>query len=286
MIEKPFSTLEDWVQFYCDADVPVLRHTMQELTQLRENAENVNGRALASIVLKDPLMTMRVLRYIESHRQARQLTDITTIERAIMMIGITPFFRDFAELPLVETQLAAYPQSLLGLLKVINRSRKAAHWAKEWAILRHDLDVDEITVATLLRNGAEILMWCFAPTLALKVKALQTTDKSIRSSVAQRQIYGVTLNELGLALARDWHLPELITSLLDTSQMRNPRVRNVLLATDLARHSALDSDHPEIAEDIQAISELLHLNVETIQRKLGLDENNRPLPPPPKREST
>jgi len=283
MIEKPFSTPESWIQFYCEAELPVLRHTVQELDRLREQSATVNGRVLAAVVLKDPLMTMRVLRYIESHRQARQLTDITTIERAIMMIGITPFFRDFAELPLVETRLAAHPQALLGMLKVINRSRKAANWAREWAVLRHDLDVDEITVATLLRNGAEILMWCFAPTLALKVKALQQNGSNMRSSQAQHQVYGVTLNELGLALARDWHLPELITTLMDHSQTRNPRVRNVLLATELARHSANGWDDAAIPDDIKAVSELLHLNVETVQRKLGLDGNNKPLAPQPKR---
>lgn len=281
MIEKPFSEPEGWVKFFCEAELPVLRHTAAELERLKDNAVNTNGRVLAGVILKDPLMTMRVLRYIESHRRERQATDITTIERALVMIGIGPFFRDFGQLPQVEDQLASHPQALLGLLKVITRARRAAHWAREWAILRHDLDVDEITVATLLRNGAEMLMWCFAPTLALKVKQMQMADKALRSSIAQKEVYQVTLNELGIALAHEWHLPELITTLMDQGQAANPRVRNVILATDLARHSANGWDDAALPDDYKAIGELLHINQETLMRKLGLDETGHPLPPPP-----
>ena len=280
MIEKPFTEPDGWIQFFCQAELPVLRHTVVELERLREKADTVNARTLASVILKDPMMTMRVLRYIEEHRRERQLTDITTIERALMMIGIVPFFRDFANLPQVEAQLSGHPQALLGLIKVINRCLKAAHWAREWAILRHDLDVDEITVAALLRNGAEMLMWAFAPTLALQVKAMQRADKALRSSVAQKEIYQITLNELGVALAKEWRLPELITTLMDPSQIDGPRVKNVTLATDLARHSANGWDDAALPDDYTAISELLHINVETVLRKLGLDEEGKPLPPP------
>lgn len=281
MIEKPFTEPEGWIQFYGAAQLPALKHTVAELDRLREQADTVNGRVLSSVILKDPLMTMRVLRYIEAHRKQRQHTDITTIERALMMIGIGPFFRDFTDIPVVEEQLAGYPQALLGLLKVITRSRKAASWAREWAILRHDLDVDEITVATLLRNAAEILMWCFAPSLALQVKQIQTADKTMRSSAAQQAVYQITLNTLGIGLAKEWRLPELITTLMDPSQSDNPRVRNVVLATDLARHSANGWDDAALPDDYTAIGELLHINKETVLRKLGLDEDGKPLPPPP-----
>jgi HD-like signal output (HDOD) protein len=276
MIDKPFSDLNAWVAFFGEAQIPVLRHTGQELAALREKAESVNGRVLAGIILKDPLMTLRVLRYIEEHRRERQSTDITTIERALMMIGIGPFFRDLGELPVIEDQLKAHPQALLGLLKVITRARRASHWAREWAILRHDLDVDEITVAALLRYGVEMLMWCFAPPLALQVKRQQEADRTLRSSVAHQQAYNVSLTELGLALAELWHMPELITTLMDPRQADNPRVRNVLLACDLARHSANGWDDAALPDDYTAIEDLLHINRETLMRKLKLDDNGKP----------
>jgi HD-like signal output (HDOD) protein len=188
-----------------------------------------------------------------------------------MMIGIEPFFRDFEYLPLVEEELKAYPRALLGLLKVTNRSRKAATWAREWGVIRHDLDVDEITVAALLHDTAEMLMWCFAPTLALQVKELQVRDRNLRSTTAQMAVYGIRMNDLHLHLARAWHLPQLLTTLMDHGNAEHPRVKNVALAVDLARHSANGWDDPALPDDFRAIEELLHVSHETLMHKLGLE---------------
>ena len=276
MLEVPFPTLESWVGYFVQAQLPVLRHTLQKLDELRDNAENVNGRVLSSIILQDPLMTLRVLAYIEAKRGQRQSTDITTIERALMMIGVGPFFRDFDQLPLVEETLKPYPKALLGLLRVIARARKAARWAREWAVIRHDLDIDEITVAALLRDVAEILIWCFAPTLALQVKEMQTRDRNLRSTIAQTQVYNVTDEDLQLALTKTWHLPELLTTLMDRQNAEHPRVRNVTLAVDLARHSANGWDDAALPDDYTAIEDLLHIGHDTLMRKLGLIDANAP----------
>lgn len=278
MIDKPLSDLEAWLTFFGQAQIPVLRHTVQELERLRENAENVNGRIIAGIILHDPLMTLRVLQYIEGNRRKRQTTDITTIERALMMIGIEPFFRDFQELPLVEEQLKGHPKALLGLLKVINRARKASQWAREWAMIRHDLDVDEITVATLLHDVAEILMWCFAPNLALEVRDRQAADRTLRSSTAQAEGYQIQLQDLQTQLSRLWHLPELLLTLMDHAKAESPRVKNVVLAVDLARHSANGWDDAALPDDFQAIEELLHIGHDSLLRKLGLDPSDNGQP--------
>ena len=272
MIEQPLPDIDAWIAFISQTDLPVLRHSVNELERLGENADNANGRVLAGIVLHDPLLTLRVLAYIEAHRRQRQTTDITTIDRAIMMIGITPFFRDFQNLPVAEDQLKAHPQALLGLLKAITRARQAAHWARDWAILRRDADVDEITLATLLHDVAELLMWLFAPRLALRVRSAQLAQPQQRSAILQKEIYGVPLYQLKLALAGTWRLPPLLALLLDHRQEKNPRVRNVKLAVDLARHAANGWNNPALPDDFKGIRDLLHVNQETLVRRLDVDE--------------
>lgn len=271
MIEQPLATDEAWVQLFSRADLPVLRHSHNELERLRAASDSVNSRVLAGIVLHDPLLTLRVLAYIESHRRQRQITDITTIDRAIMMIGVVPFFRDFQNLPIAEEQLKAHPQALLGLLKAINRARRAAHWAYTWAILRRDVDIDEITLATLLHDLAELLMWLFAPTLALKVAATQHAEPHQRSSTIQANIYGIPLYQIKLKLAKAWRLPDLLVQLMDHQHIDNPRVRNVKLAVDLARHSADGWHDAALPDDFKALRELLHINQETLVRHLDID---------------
>lgn len=271
MISSPLPDQDSWIAYFVQADIPVLRHTVQQLAELRENADKSNARVISSVILHDPMMTLRMLAYIESKRSKSRLTDITTIERALMMIGMEPFFKDFQDLPLIEDHLKSQPRALLGLLKVINRARKATHWARDWAIYRHDLDVDEISVATLLYDFVEILMWSFAPELALRVVERQKADRTLRSVAVQTEIYNVPLYALKAALAEAWHLPRLLTTLMDPEHAEHPRVRNVKLAVDLARHSANGWDDAAIPDDFKAIEELLHMNHETLIHRLDLE---------------
>ncbi|GAB1393127.1 hypothetical protein MASR1M60_12900 [Rhodocyclaceae bacterium] len=271
MIDTPLPDLDAWVSYFGQAEIPVLRHTVTQLNALREDAERTNARRISSVILHDPMMTLRVLGYIEVKRSKSRQTDITTIERALMMIGMGPFFNDFNELPIVEEQLKPYPRALLGLLRVVNRTRRAVGWARDWALCRHDLDVDEVTVATLLYDFPEILMWCFAPQLALQIVERQKTDRSLRSVVIQEEIYNVPLYQIKAALADAWRLPQLLKSLMDPEHAEHPRVRNVKLAVDLARHSANGWDDAALPDDYKAISELLHLNEDATLRRLGLE---------------
>lgn len=272
MIDTPLPDLDAWVALFSQANIPVLRHTEQQLAELRANANKSNARVISSVILHDPMLTLRMLAYIEAKRSKSRNTDITTIERALMMVGMEPFFRDFQNLPLIEDTLKPYPRALLGLIKVINRARKAAHWARDWAIYRHDLDVDEIMVATLLYDVAEILMWSFAPKLAYQVSEKQKADRTLRSVTVQTEVFNIPLYQLKLALAQVWHLPDLLTTLMDQNNANLPRVKNVKLAVDLARHSANGWDDAALPDDYKAIGELLHLSEDAVMHRLGLDK--------------
>jgi HD-like signal output (HDOD) protein len=272
MIDKKLPDIDAWIAFFGQADLPVLRHSVNELARLGQDADNTNGRVLAGVILQDPLLTLRVLAYIEKHRRQRQSTDITTIDRAIMMIGITPFFRDFQNLPVVEDRLKPHPQALLGLLKTVARARRAAHWARDWSVQRRDMDVDEITLATLLHDVAELMIWIFAPTLALQFRNAQIAQPHQRSAILQEEVYGIPLYQLKLALTEAWRLPSLLAQLLDDRQAENPRVRNVKLAVDLARHTAKGWTDPALPDDFKGIRDLLRINQESLVRRLDVDE--------------
>src|SRR5574340_935771 len=215
MPDKPLRDLDAWVAFLGEATPPVLGRTARELAALRERQERITGRDVAAVVLRDPLMTLKVLAYIESSRSSRQITDITTIDRAVMMIGVAPFFEHFQELALVENALAGQPRAMVGLFKVMARAKQAALYARDWATFRHDINVEEIRVAALLHDAAEILMWCFAPVRMMEVRAIQEAERGMRSWVAQQRVLGVALHDLQLTLAKTWHLPALLQTLMD-----------------------------------------------------------------------
>lgn len=271
LIEHPLPDTDAWVLLFAQADLPVLRHTDEALCKLRGQMESVNVRTLSNAILQDPLMTLRVFMHLARHRRKTQLTDITTVEQGLLMIGVDPFFHHFDNLPRVEDHLKSHPRALLGLLKVIQRSRRAAHWARDWAIHRCDLNVDEITLAALLHDIAELLMWCFAPGPALRVEEHKAAEPHLRSASAQIEVYGMTLLELQQALIRYWGLPQLLAQLMDHSNASNPRIRTVALAVDLARHTANGWSDAALPDDLMAIKELLRINDDMLPQKLGVD---------------
>ncbi len=272
MIDAPLISIDSYIGYFSQTDLPVLRRTVRALTELRAQEDNVSGRRLATVVLQDPLMTLRVLVYLEANRRSAQNHDITTIERAIMMLGISPFFEKFSDLPTVEEQLSSHPRSLLGVLHVISRARQAATYANDWAHLRHDMNVDEVTVAALLHDAAEILCWCFAPELMPQVSQHMQETPGLRSAKAQRLVFGFDMHGIQLALAEAWHLPELLVTLMNDSNAHNPRVQNVVLANNLARHSAKGWLDAALPDDYQAIARLLHISYEQVLQRLDVPE--------------
>lgn len=269
-LDAPLDSVDGYVRFLSAQDMPVLRQTVRELGALREAQDSVGGKRIAAVVLADPLMTAKLLATLQAMRTPMQNRDITTIDRAIMMMGVAPFFDTFSAMPTVEDVLAGRRDALVGVLKVIGRARKATHYARDWAILRRDLDVDEITVAALLLEAVEILCWTFAPTLTLRVHALQRANRWLRSVEAQRAVFGFTAQEIQVALVRAWKLPDLLVALMDESAAANPRVRNVLLAADFARHVADGWSNDALPDDIAEIEKLVHLPREALLPRLGV----------------
>lgn len=272
MIDFPFPGVAPWVEHFKEVELPVLRHTVQRLAELRDDAERINTRKLAAIIQSDPLMTLRVFRYMAKHRSRPQSAEITTMERALMMIGTQRFYNDFQDLPIIEQQLKTYPKAMLGLLKVMARSRQAALWARDWALLRQNPAYEEITLAALLHDFAEILMWCFAPSLATQVRDRQTAASHLLTASLQNEVYGVVLNDLSIELADLWGLPHLLLTLMNPAHANAPNVKNVRLAVDLARHTASGWSNPALADNLSEIEALLRQGHSNFLERIGAPE--------------
>lgn len=281
MIEQALVNIEAWVTLFSESSLPILRHTRRQLDEMFANIDNVSARELAQVVLQDPIMSVRVLAYIQPMGGKRLQHEITTIAGAIMMSGIEPFFNRFNNLPTIENALKdSAPQAWLGVMQVIRRAQRAAEYAYDWAVWRHDINAEEVRLAALLHDLAEILMWCFAPKLALQALAMRKEHPTMRSAAIQTQILGFPLLDLQQALCHAWHLPDLLKDLMDDEHAQAARSRNVTLAVRLARHSAQGWTDPALPDDYKEIGELLHLLPEAVMQRLGV-----PVAAPPPEEN-
>ena len=256
---QQLETIEQWVAMLREADLPVLGGTVRELRRIQEDEDGATPQRVADAVLHDPFMTVKVLLYLQEHRGRRRNADITTIPHALMMLGMSPFFDHFGVQMALEDWLSNDAASLNGVRGVMSRARHAALYARDWAQLRHDVDPEEVFVAALLHDMAEMLLWCYAPRLAREIVERQARDRTLRSDRAQREVIGFRLIDLQLAMVKAWHLPELLHVLIDEDHARNPRVTSVALASALARHSAHGWDDAALPDDYEGIARLLSI---------------------------
>jgi HD-like signal output (HDOD) protein len=218
-------------------------------------------------------MSLKVLAHVARHRSARMTSDTETVTAALLMMGTSNFFRTFAGQSTVEARLGPIPGAIAGLEQVLRRAHRAGRFAISFAMARNDTDAEVIQEAALLHDFAEMLLWCHAPVLAREIRERQLADPTLRSAQAQQDVLNIRLEDLQRALMQAWRLPELLAQITDHTQMALTRVRNVVLAVDLARHSQRGWDNPAIPDDLAAIGRLLNLKPESVLEKVqALDD--------------
>jgi HD-like signal output (HDOD) protein len=258
-LTAPLPSLDAWVDAFARAEIPVLTETAESLEQMRATEDDVDANGLGEMIAADPLMTLKVLAHASELRRGRLMADPETVTAALVLMGITPFFRTFGSQPTLEAALAGHEEGLLGLSRVMQRAERASRYALGFAAHRADPDAAVIHSAALLHDFAEMLLWVHAPDLALQIATLQDADHSLRSAATQRQVLGIELADLEQALMKRWHLPELLTRITNDNFERDPQVRCVHLAVRLARHTARGWDDAAVPDDLHDIAELLNL---------------------------
>ena len=259
-MSAPPHSLAGWVRLFADADIPARRLSLRGIASLHQHIDEVSPRALAALVLRDPLLTARLFTHAATRRGPRYGGDVTTVDGIVMTFGMPCVIEALARAPALEGRLEGRPEALEGLFEVLLRARQAARFAADFACHRQDREVEEIAVSGMLHDLAEMLLWCEAPDAALEIRRRLRGDPALRSSAVQHEVLGATLIEVQLAVARAWRLPELLVSMMNDRHAENPRTRNVALAVALARHSANGWDNPALPDDYSAIAALLRLD--------------------------
>jgi len=217
------------------------------------------------------MMTAKILRYLQGHKHRSQQSEVLLVEQALIMMGVETFFNKIPARPLVQDVLNGHTDALIHLLHLIHRAHRASQYARDWAVHLSDMHFEEVRIAALLHDLAEMLMWCFAPQEMMEIRSIQKRDKSLRTRAVQEEVFGFNLLDLQKQLVKNWQLPELLLNLMDDECSNQPRVRNVALAVNLARHSANGWDDAALPDDYRDIAELLRIKPEQVKEMVGAD---------------
>lgn len=251
------SDFPSWMALLGDPDLPVCQSTITALEALKATQEQVLPKDISTVVLRDPLMSLRVLRLLGDLRDQKRLrSDTTTIDHSLRMIGVSFFFSSFSELSSIEEVLAGNDTALAGFRRVARRGYIASHLAQEWAVDQYDMESEEVQVAALLHDVAEMLLWLRAPGAASEIDAIQEKNPDMRSAVAQNLVLGFPLRDAEHSLCDLWALPDLLTSLIGEKSLFSRRGETVALATRITRHILKSDTNPALPDDWKALAKL------------------------------
>ncbi len=184
--------------------LPSLGHTLGKLTELLESDTDA-VQDLADVILADVSLTQRLLRLANTvpYRTGPQV--VTTVTRAIVLLG-------FNHVRSVATSLVLL-EGLLGPHK--ERLRAEFHQALLAGCLARELlpkaEGEEAGIAGMFRNVGRLLTAVFAPERFAGVRELMQRER-LAESVAARRSLGRSFDEITDAMLREWRLPDRLVA--------------------------------------------------------------------------
>ena len=85
-----------------------------------------NASKIADVVTDDPLMTVKLLRYMQTHKSRHQMHELPDVKQALLMMGMETFFREVPATLIVEDLFEAHPDALAYLLLTVRRAQRSA----------------------------------------------------------------------------------------------------------------------------------------------------------------
>jgi hypothetical protein len=248
-----------WAAPLAELRIPVLASTAAALAQWRADADRVDANRMADVILRDPLMTLRVQICMAQALSRRLETPVETVTAGLVHLGIEPFLARFADVPVLEEVLAPHPEALAGALQDVHMAHHAARLAAAIAIERMDEHAELLHQAALLSNFASLLLWVHRPDLMLEMAHRHLVDRSLRSSEIQRTVLGTDLAALEQLLMERWSLPPTLRHLMHGGHAAAAGPQSVALGLRIARHSREGWDNPALPDDFAELGRLLSL---------------------------
>lgn len=261
---KDHQGLEFWKRHLTDQQMPVLAETAQTIVNRAADSSS-SAADLSRLVLQDVSMTTRVLRMANSFYYKPGEGKITTISRAVVLLGFDAVRNICVSLSLIDTFLRGPNRD--EAVAEMALCFHAAVQAKSLAELSQQKDPEEVFIATLLYHLGTLAFWCFAGDVdagsADKLKkALQSGDPP---EMIERDVLGFGLNELTVSLNQHWGLSQLLTRALDYRAAPTPSTRAIGFGHAIAKAMRSPEGAHSLERVLTEIEHSLKLPVDTVR---------------------
>lgn len=253
------NAVDEWAAKLSDMVFPIFEKTATQLAEIDESSGGSMDRVCHDVLL-DAGAVLALLRKANSMTRGPLASDVTTAENAAMMIGLHNLKSLPAKLPRI--QVPAEDKFERGFLQIVSRAYHAGYQAYEFAARRADMTPKEVFVAAFMHDIGKMALWLNGGDEMLQIQKM-VFEKHMPLDEAQYVVLGFSVDELSLALARRWGLPELAKDALHAEKASNPRVLGIKLAVQLSRYAERSWYSEKACECIENIAEYLEMSYES-----------------------
>ena len=197
-----------WARMNERGDFPLLSQSLRTTVAAMTN-DDYDFSALVKVVLSDFALTQKVLRLANSAMYLAFGGNITTVTRALMVLGMDAVGHLVVGLKIVDHFHHSAPRRIDAKLE-LNRTMLSGCVARKLTE-RGDLRAgEEAVVCTLMRQVGKLLVVFYLEPEWDQIR--REIEEGTSDDDACLGVLGVTFEELGLEAAARWRLPETIRS--------------------------------------------------------------------------
>lgn len=287
---KQAEGVQRFIRQLSEDKMPVFSNTVTEVTNV-VSSQDTSAVDVARVILRDAALTGRLLKMANSIHYNRQGQVISTVSRAVMVLGFEQVKAMALTLVLIDS--LADGKQRQKLIEEMAQSFHAAIQAQELAKKMKMPMAEDIFIAALLSRLGNMAFWAFADEQAEQILDL-IDNKSMREEDAEVEVLGFTLQSLTKGLSEAWLLGDMLEKSLN---LRNhePATEIIRSANQLAKVSQHGWDNPQVQQwlvdtakqlDIEqsALTELVYRNAQQarqITRLCGIHDAEHYIANPP-----
>jgi eukaryotic-like serine/threonine-protein kinase len=187
-------------------DFPTISKYVIEINQkLSDSCIHSSASELANIILKDYALTNKLLKLVNSAFYGFVAGRVTTITRAVVLLGYDNV--RLAALSLVLFEHFKGKSSMRDLKDATIGSFWCGILAKEIARMQYMIDPEEAFICALLHQLGKLLAIYHMPDEYREIK-YRVSQQGEREMKAVKKVLGVSYMALGIAVAKQWNFPE------------------------------------------------------------------------------
>ena len=191
------------------SDFPALSESVSAINKIA-NSETESIDKLSNTILKDFALTNKLLRLVNSaYFRPAGGGNISTVSRAVIVLGFEAV-RNIAITVLLFEHLQNKGNANQ-LKEDFLRANLAGVLAKDIGATAQMRDLELSFICSLFHGLGRLLSQFYFPEESDEIRRV-VAQKSCNEDVAARQVLGISFEEMGVAIARQWGFPSLIIS--------------------------------------------------------------------------